>query len=604
MIKSSAEHIASNIPFGINCSLIRNGPIFRIYKIIDNQKTKTPIPIASFQDFSVYTKYTYSYSGLEKKDLVVKIKSTKSDKKGILEKEFSLSEAPNDLMQFITLIRMGALADDVAQEFWEWLRKDNFSIEENNSISTKKQILRVAPAYGIFKKKLIITPNDFEIENEGLDLDEDEYIAFKKNYPKIDEKIDLNELKIFLITLHRYLSNDKTNVVTFAYCLAGVYRFVLFSEYKLKEFPYFVIESKNKSDVGKTSKGKLFTSLFTSWYTENPFNPEYLKNTYSRIRSVQYMNLPIHIDEVSTYSQEIAENLKALGTSNKVNFKIGDNGGQNTKSRLIIRGAMIFTVNQLNIRDENLRKRFISQNLENCKVGYDDVDKDYDYLYDNTTIFMKYFWSNQDKLLEQVYINTTKRANSKFEILNLGVRVMNFIFKEFDLEPIEYDVKEFLDTQETNTITINDELRSLILSFIEKRTTVTGHKVGIWNLLDIKALINKRYQNNLEYLDEHFQEVSNKIIEKAESLGIYVTKNGNDLLFTKKFCKRLEMYSPKFKGLNVPRDLLNYFYKNECEVISSSEQKKNISNFYGISTNSKTGMLFYLNSSKTSNDDE
>lgn len=611
MIVSSTKHLTNLIPFGISCRFSKEGSVIRLYKIVEKGKSSVPVPVASFHDFSVYYKDTYDYSGLENSELIVKVKSTKSDKKGNFEKEFSLSHGYNDFMAFVSIIRAGPMLDSVGQELFDWLNKEEFPIKDAHLVRNKKQLLNVTPAFGIFKKDLVFTPNEFVIDSEGLDLEEEEFKSFIKHFPKPDEEVDLKELKKYLEVLHRYLEKDKTNIPSFIYCFSDVFRSVLFNNCRLKEYPYFVIESKHKSNLGKTSRGKLFTYLFTGLDgSKEPYNPEYLKDTYSRLRSIQFFNLPVLFDEFSQYSHQLAENFKSFGNNSKFNFKIGDIGGQNTKNRIVIRGACLFAVNQLNIRDENLRNRHITQNLENLEnlenynPGYEGIDEDYDYLLENSTLFMKYFWLNYQDFLSLVSIGSTKRENAKFEILNLGMRLMNFLFEKFNLKPIEFDVQEFLDTQETNTITINDELRNVIFDYIEKQTKVSGHKLGNWSLFDIKSLLGRRENNEFQVIDEYYNEIPQKIIDKAESLGIYVCKNDLNLLLTKKFCQTLERYSSKFKGLKVPRDLQNYFFKDECEIVSSTEEKKNISSFYGIQTSSKTGLLLYINTKKSKKKNE
>jgi hypothetical protein len=513
-----------------------------------------------YKSLDKYKKHVYGLDGSIKTLNTVIIKANKTDNRGNQEKEFDLDKG---LHQSIgEWIRtpgkvIGYSAEAIDEAYYQF--------EEHIIKNEKEKVSHVVPAYGIISEKgYLFTPDKFTVEGINLN-DNDELKSFYSIFK--NKEIDEDKLKQTVKVLYNYLKNDETNMFVFSYGFISLFRHYLFSKYGLEDFPYIGLIST------QTSKGKsgririLINGAFLNWTSKSFHTASVLSGSDERFHELNKIMAAIGIEEIEQISNDKVSLLKQLATSESVQTGIANVGGQGMYKRNFIRGAIAFTINEMKEIPSTLKERIILKDLTE-HISYSGCDEDYNYLKRNVGIISKYIWKNIEEYKDCLKMESETRKESYMNVFKNGMRLVNKFFYDFGYEPLYFNIKKFIDSQEESVMTEKIRRRKEIIGFVKKFTTYVD-KDGYTkkNIFDIQSLMRNSKNKN----------IYNKIITDAYDNGIVAGEEG--ILITKTFLEKMRDETDSFFNVKKIYNLEQYFNKDAIRIYRSGKGNNNL-NYY------------------------
>lgn len=492
------------------------------------------------------------WTGRNQRELIeIEIKSLNpnSQTNNTLER-FVITDNQNtywELFSHIKEVRRNQDVIEVAKAFYrDVIVKENKFVEDIDEVRCEM--------FGMNGAGDVILPTTHKLDKqEKFEEDNDEFFDFLKVFEKeIPNKAEM--LKVIEV-LHRYLKNDDISKVVFAYTMISPYRVWLLNTKYLPEFPYLLLTSFS-SDRGKTARCKLLINRITlGTYGKGSNSGDDLAGSAIRMQDKQYITANWNFEEVVEFEKNFGL-FKDLATTPKFNTKKGEKTGKTSFTQTIIRGSITMSNNNNDWSKipKALLDRIIVLNLENVKKPYEGVDKDYQFLMDNGPLLTRYIWENLERYKDVIdFDDMGRNLLAQKYVLRNGLKIVNALFKDFNLEPIELDIDKILSTTEEIVATDRDYLKSMIKNEIVKLTNYNSH-----NLFSIPLMCESNQVNG----NMSFEHTYRSILIKAESHGLYIDKKG--ILMTSQFIKHLaDVYPKQFKVIKTATSLKECFGKED-----------------------------------------
>ena len=529
----------------------------------------------SYKNILKFKRIIYNVNSkiLKNEQEIVKITNIHSTKEEDRVKEFNLQNS--EYIAIGKFIKFGNQRDqvlvDAYLEFYNFLNSD--------LIPTKEEV--ITDCYGVFDENNVLLPDKVKlidtVDKEG------EISNFEEHITNTD-KLDINQVKEVAINLKEYIKLSKASTILFCYTLVSPFRYYLMNK-GLKEFGFLGI--KGRSSIGKTTRIKILNNLFHTGYNFEGYTQVDINRVFI-VNLKQHLLTPMVFEDPNLIRNELVSILKSLGTSKVIDNERGT-ANQKTKKYKFIR-PIILSFNNLNITDEYLIQRFIFLDLNDINIKRDEIIPKEDlinYLINNVHLLGKFYWKNIDKFFDvfkDFNMNEIPRENSKVVILEMGFKIMNQLFKQLNIDPIEnIEFEQYLTDGKNLIYNETDKIKIEILKALKELTTIKSTE------REDNKLYNETYDftnlNNPD-LDEKIKE---KIIKKGEDKGIYLHKEG--ILITRTALSHIKTkLNVEFK-LNSTTDLQYAFEEGEYEIINTGYKRKQIS----INGIHKCGFLILYN---------
>lgn len=583
------------------------------FKLVGKDEDGYPqeLLFAKCQYIRKVTRKTIDFYGNESVKEVIQVKALQEDRlKKSLKIEFECEESEYlRFFNFILIIRNFQISkyDKLLYENFQKIINGYYDMVPNEigeiEDAKRKFILieeeELVECFGVLANGKIYLPDDEIklINEEEYETSEyyNPYLQFKKS---VTNDISLDEQKKIFEVFYRYISNDKFSLILFAYSLISLFRPYLKFKFKASAFPHILFYSK-KSGLGKTTMVEII--LQTIIYGNNQDDLISSENVFAddsslgRIKFEQFTTGASGYDELENISKNRLSILKEIGTKLLYQKNLGV---KNSKPHKIIRAPFIFTSNGISgFISENLENRIIILNLEN-KEKYDNLDEDIKILKSDGNKLTSTIWNSLNEMIKLINVKNIDRHNANKEVMENGIRLVNYLCKKFDKPLFEYKkIKTFVENTEKVIATNNDQSINIINEIIKRETRVQDY--DIYGLIMLCAKIEAYEKGIKEYQDfyirlkgnefniegnrefkqfrnelERLKKLYDTIKYKSDMLGIKIVLRDNDtfgFLFTQSFCNSISKYerTGRFTSIKSAESLRNIFNKENILYINS-----------------------------------